>query len=239
MIIETKRRSILKALSWRATATITTIVLVYAFTGQMETALTVGGIEVFAKMALYYFHERGWGKIRFGKREISPSVIWVTGLPRSGKEELSRAIYDSIKEKGLKVEYLDGKTIRELIPQLGFTKAERIEHVQRVGILVKTLEQNGIFVIANLVSPDRSAREFVRSLSRHFLEVYVSTPLAACEKRDSSRIYEKARRGEIANMVGVHFDYEPSESPEYSVDLSVNSVEQTVKAVIGSVESRF
>lgn len=239
MIIETKRRSILKALSWRATATVTTIVLVYAFTGQMETALTVGGIEVFAKMALYYFHERGWGKIRFGKREISPSVIWVTGLPRSGKEELSRAIYDSIKEKGLKVEYLDGKTIRELIPQLGFTKAERIEHVQRVGILVKTLEQNGIFVIANLVSPDRSAREFVRSLSRHFLEVYVSTPLAACEKRDSSRIYEKARRGEIENMVGVHFDYEPSESPEYSVDLSVNSVEQTVKAVIGSVESRF
>ena len=239
MIIETKRRSILKAFSWRITASVTTIILVYAFTGQIETALKIGGIEVFAKMAIYYFHERGWGKIRFGKREISPSVIWVTGLPRSGKDELSRAIFDSIKEKGLKVEYLDGKTIRELIPQLGFTKAERIHHVERVGILVKTLEQNGIFVVANLVSPDRVAREFVRSLNRHFIEVYVNTPLAACEKRDTSSIYEKARRGEIDNMVGIHFDYEPSENPEYSVDLSVASVDQTRKAIIGSVVSRF
>ena len=239
MIIETKRRSISKALSWRATATATTISLVYIFTGQIETALTVGGIEVFAKMAIYYFHERGWAKIRFGKREVSPSVIWVTGLPGSGKDELSHELYNSIKEKGLKAEYIDGTSIRQLVPQIGFTKGERMHHIERVGVLVKTLEKNGIFVIANFVSPDREAREFVRSLSGHFVEVYVSTPLAECEKKDTSGSYQKARRGEIENMVGIHYDYETSEKPEYSVDLSLTSSNQIKGEIMDSVQSHF
>src|SRR3989338_4845505 len=108
MIIETKRRTILKTLSWRLTATLTTVVLVYLITGQIKAAITIGSIEVFAKMAIYYFHERGWGKIAFGKKEILPSVIWLTGLPSSGKGKLSRLLFDELKARGFKAEYIDG-----------------------------------------------------------------------------------------------------------------------------------
>ena len=91
MIYETKKRSILKAVSWRTWATITTAILVFVFTGKFALALTIGFLELFAKMALYFVHERFWQNIRYGKKEIPSFVVWFTGLPASGKKELATA----------------------------------------------------------------------------------------------------------------------------------------------------
>src|SRR5210317_2249423 len=104
MQYETKKRSILKAISWRTWATVTTAVLVFIFTGKFALAITVGLLEVFAKMALYFFHERMWHKIRYGKKEVPAFVLWFTGLPASGKKELANRIYQQLKSEDLKVE---------------------------------------------------------------------------------------------------------------------------------------
>jgi len=92
MQYETKNRSILKAISWRTWATMTTAVIVFIFTGQFALALTIGLLEVIAKMVLYFFHERLWQKISYGKKEIPSFVLWFTGLPASGKKALATTV---------------------------------------------------------------------------------------------------------------------------------------------------
>ncbi len=91
-------RSIIKALSWRVTATVTTFALVWIFTGQLGTAFAIGGIEVFLKMFLYYSHERLWNQSKFGRVEVEPFVLWFTGLPVSGKTSLADALSEEIKK---------------------------------------------------------------------------------------------------------------------------------------------
>ena len=98
MQYETKKRSFLKALSWRTWATITTAVIVFVFTGELALAVTVGFLEVFAKMALYFFHERLWQKISFGKKEVPAFVLWFTGLPASGKKAVADRVYGTEDE---------------------------------------------------------------------------------------------------------------------------------------------
>ncbi len=117
MYKDTNARSIIKTISWRILATVTTVTLVYIFIGDVSIALSVGGIEVFLKMLIYFFHERAWDKIKFGKREIKPAVIWFTGLAKSGKKDIAKELVKLLKNKEFKVEYIDGHSIRELMPE--------------------------------------------------------------------------------------------------------------------------
>jgi len=208
MYKETKARSIVKTISWRILATLTTIVLVYIFIGDVSIALSVGAIEVFLKMLVYFLHERAWDKIMFGKKEIKPAVIWLTGLAKSGKKYIAKELVELLKEKGFKVEYIDGHSIRELMPETGHSKEEVNLHIKRVGYLAKKLEEQGVFVVASFLSPFRESREFVRSLCHNFYEVHVDTPLGECIKRDDTGIYKKAKSGEIKNLPGFDIEYE-------------------------------
>lgn len=220
MIIDSPSRSLAKTLSWRVTATLTTIILVYLFTGQVATALAVGGIEVFAKMAIYYLHERGWEKLKFGRREVKPTVIWMCGYSGSGKGQLAQSLVEDIKSRGYKVEFLNGLAIRNLFPEVGFSEDERTLHIKRVGLLASQLEKHGVFVVASFLSPDREARDFVRQQCQNFVEVHVTTPIEECRKRDPKGLYAKADKGLIKNLAGVDFEFQPSPKPEFSLDLS-------------------
>ncbi len=208
MYKETNTRSIVKTISWRILATITTMSLVYIFVGDMSIAISVGGIEVFLKMLIYFLHERAWDKIKFGRKEIKPAVIWFTGYAKSGKKYIAKELVQLLKEKGLKVEYLDGHTIRELMPEIGHSREEVNLHIKRVGFLAKKLEDQGVFVVASFLSPFRESREFVKSLCNNFIEVYVSTSLDECIRRDDSGIYEKAKAGKVKNLPGIDIEYE-------------------------------
>ncbi len=139
MYKETKIRSIVKTISWRILATLTTVTLVYIFIGDTTIAFTVGGIEVFLKMFIYFVHERVWDKLRFGRHEIQPFVVWLTGFARSGKSEIGKELKTLIKEKGLKVEHLDGHSVRDLFPQTGYSRNEVNQHIERVGYLAGKL----------------------------------------------------------------------------------------------------
>lgn len=232
MEYETKKRSILKALSWRTLATITTAIIVFFFTGELTLAVTVGVLEVTAKMGLYFFHERMWQRIRFGKKEVPSFVLWFTGLPASGIKEHADRVFHELKEQGLKVERLDSKDVRPLFPEVGFTPGEVDRHVKRTAHLCSMLEKNGIIVVASFVSPYLKSRNFARSLAANFVEVYLRTTVEACEKRDTKGHYQKARRGELKYFPGIDVAYEESSRPEIIIDVDHCRPENATQEIV-------
>ncbi len=236
MIRESRNRSIVKALSWRLIATLTTAALVYIFTKRWDFAAYVGGFEATLKLMFFYAHERIWNKLNYGRKEYTPKVIWFTGLSGSGKSTLAEALYKKMKAQNFKVEQLDGDIIRNIFPKTGFSKEERNRHVRRVGFLASKLEENGVTVIASFISPYRESRDFVRSQCENFIEVYVSTPLEVCEERDVKGLYKKARSGEITQFTGIDDPYEVPQNPEIEIDTSKSSIEASVDMILKKIK---
>ncbi|HEV8612663.1 MAG TPA: adenylyl-sulfate kinase [Gemmatimonadales bacterium] len=240
MFRESHSRSVAKALSWRIFGTIVTSALVYVFTRRLVVSLAVGAVEFLSKIGLFWLHERLWDRLSWGKKRVAPAVIWLTGLPGSGKSTVADWVADQLRHRGLSVERLDGDGVRRIFPETGFTRMERDAHLRRIGYLASKLEEHGVFVVASFVSPYADSRQFVREQCSSFLEVYVSTPLEECERRDPKGLYARARRGEIANFTGVSDPYEPPPSPEVSFDTSQLSVAaagaQVLKVLAGRQE---
>jgi adenylyl-sulfate kinase len=155
--------------------------------------------------------------LRFGSAS-TPFVIWLTGLSGAGKSTLADIVCRQLQAMGLPVCHLDGDHIRALTPQLGFTKPERMEHIKNVGALASRLEREGACVVVSLISPYREARAHARALCRNFIEVYVSTPLHECARRDVKGLYKRAIAGEIPNFTGITAPYEPPERPNLAID---------------------
>ncbi len=236
MYKETHLRSVLKTISWRFWATLTTVSLVLIFVGRLDLALTVGGFEVVLKLIIYFFHERFWDKIKYGKKEIKPSVIWLTGLARSGKSAIAKSVVEKLKEKGFKAEHLDGHTIRHFFPETGYSKYEVNEHIKRVGYLASKLEEQGIFVVASFLSPYKESRDFVKSICKNYMEVYVATPLKFCEEKDTTGIFQKARNGDVQNFPGINSPYEAPADGELNVDISKETIEQAANKIFDNIK---
>lgn len=175
-------------------------------------------------------------KYQLLRNNIPPCVLWFTGLSGSGKSTLAEHIFREIKESGLKVEHLDGDIVRQIFPLTGFSKEDRDKHIKRVGYLASMLEKNGIIVIASFISPYKESREFVRKLCSEFKEVYVSTSIEECEKRDVKGLYARARKGEITQFTGIDDPYEIPVNPEVIVDTSDKSVEECVQIILKKLD---
>lgn len=166
------------------------------------------------------------------------AVVWFTGLSGSGKSTIAERVARELEGAGQDVEYLDGDAVRAAFPGTGFTRPERDEHIRRVGFLASRLEAHGVVVVASFVSPYRDARDFVRGLCRSFVEVYVSTPLEECERRDVKGLYERARSGEIPHFTGISDPYEPPRHAELVIDTTGVSVDDAVRQVLAAVRRR-
>lgn len=232
MYQESHARSVLKAVSWRVAGSLVTAAIAFLFLRRVDLALVAGGLDFAVKVAVYYVHERAWDRISFGKRAVRPAVIWLTGLSGAGKSTVAEALVAELERRRLKVDHLDGDTIRQIFPSTGFTPEEREAHVRRVGYLASRLERNGLFVVVSLISPSRSARDFARGLCANFLEVHISTPLEVCEARDPKGLYRRARSGEIRDFTGISAPYEAPLEPELRLDTSALSVEASVRAIL-------
>lgn len=167
---------------------------------------------------------------------LDPAVLWFTGLSGGGKSTIAKEVCERLSAVGVPVEYLDGDAIRDIFPNTGFSRAERDAHVRRVGFLASRLEHHGIFVVCALISPYRESRESVRRLCRRFVEIYVSTPLHECERRDVKGLYGRARRGEITNFTGLDDPYEAPVDPELQIDTSAMSLSEAANLVMGVLE---
>jgi adenylylsulfate kinase len=170
---------------------------------------------------------------------IGPAaVLWPTGLSRAGKSTIAAGVEATLRARGIETEYLDGDAIRSVAP-IGFTRADRDAHVRRVGFFANRFATHGITVICALISPYVDSREYVRRLCANFVEIYVSTPLHVCERRDVRGLYARARRGEIANFTGIDDPYEPPRHPEVSIDTTDISCDEAVAAVLTAWAERM
>jgi adenylylsulfate kinase len=185
------------------------------------------------------------------KQEISPRipdgrprgfVLWMTGLPASGKSTLANLAKRRLEEHGRYVELLDGDEVRRgLSSDLGLSREDREEHARRVSYLAKVLARNGVVSIVALISPYRTSRQKARELigEQDFVEVYVKASLATCEKRDPKGLYAKARRGEITNMTGIQDPYEAPISPQIMVDTETATPEESASALFEMLSDRL
>ena len=168
---------------------------------------------------------------------LKPTVLWFTGLSGSGKSTISEKVYAELKQRGYKVEHLDGDAVREVFPATGFSKEERDNHVKKVGFIASLLQKHGVFVVASFISPYQDARDWVRSRCQDFTEVYISTPLEVCEARDVKGLYEKARAGKIDNFTGISDPYQEPEDPELDIDTTDITPEKGVQMVLDYLEA--
>lgn len=166
-------------------------------------------------------------------------VLWFTGLSGSGKSTLADSVYSELKKSDIKIEQLDGDIVRDVFPKTGFSEDERNEHIKRIGFLTSILERNGIVVIASFISPFAKSRDFVRNQCTSFVEIYVSTSLEECEKRDVKGLYKKARNGDIRDFTGINSPYENPENPELIIDTKKLSIEQSTQKVLNYINERF
>ena len=166
------------------------------------------------------------------EQRFKPTVLWFTGLSGSGKSTISERVFEILQQQDYEVEHLDGDAIRDIFPKTGFSKEERNAHIKRVGYLASRLQTHGVFVIGSFISPYQDSRDFVRNLCDDFTEVFVSTPLEECERRDVKGLYEKARSGEIDNFTGISDPYEEPENPEVTIDTTNLTVDEAVQQVL-------
>ncbi len=165
-------------------------------------------------------------------------MLWFTGLSGSGKSTVAIALERELHSRGLLCRILDGDNIRSGINNnLGFSAEDRVENIRRIAEVGRLFVDTGIITIAAFISPNNQLREMAAEIigKDDFVEVFVSTPLEECEKRDVKGLYAKARRGEIKNFTGISAPFEAPEHPDITLDTSKLPVVESVKILLDYV----
>lgn len=169
-------------------------------------------------------------------------MIWFTGLSGSGKSTLAIALEGELYKQGILCRILDGDNIRSGINNnLGFSEADRTENIRRIAEVSKLFVDCGIVTIAAFISPTHAIRRMASEIigEDDFLEVYVSTPIEECERRDVKGLYAKARRGKIKEFTGISSPFEAPEHPFISIDTSRQSLADSVKVLLEAVSPKI
>jgi bifunctional enzyme CysN/CysC len=188
-----------------------------------------------------------WQAIEIGREAHArqkgqkPCVVWLTGLSGSGKSTIANLVEKKLHELGRHSFLLDGDNVRHgLNRDLGFTEADRIENIRRVGEVAKLMADAGLIVITAFISPFRAERAMVRRMlpEGEYLEVFIDTPLEEAERRDPKGLYAKARAGELSNFTGIDSPYEPPEQPDLHINTLDVSPEQAAERIVSAILSR-
>jgi bifunctional enzyme CysN/CysC len=170
-----------------------------------------------------------------------PAVLWFTGLSGSGKSTIANIVEKKLAARGRHTFLLDGDNVRHgLNRDLGFTEADRIENIRRVGEVARLMADAGLIVLTAFISPFRAEREMVRKMlpEGEFIEIFIDTPLADAEKRDPKGLYAKARAGEIKNFTGIDSPYEAPEDAEIVIDTMSTSAEEAADRIVTELIDR-
>lgn len=173
-------------------------------------------------------------------QQQQPKCIWLTGLSGAGKSTLADLLKQHLQAQGRQVYVLDGDHLRHgLNRDLGFTEADRCENVRRVAEVARLMVDAGLMVVVSLISPFIRERRFARSLFApgDFVEVFVDTPLLACEQRDVKGLYAKARRGELKYFTGIDSPYEPPEAPEVRLLCDQIAPDEAVRQLVSVLKT--
>lgn len=166
-----------------------------------------------------------------GQRGI---MIWFTGLSGSGKSTVAMGVERELHAQGILCRILDGDNVRAGINNnLGFSDEDRIENIRRIAEIGKLFVQTGVVTLACFVSPTNDIRQMARKIvgEEDFLEVYISTPIEECERRDVKGLYARARKGEVKNFTGISAPFEAPVSPDIAIDTSKIPLEESVRTL--------
>jgi bifunctional enzyme CysN/CysC len=172
------------------------------------------------------------------QKNQQPKLLWFTGLSGAGKSTIANLVEKKLNELAKHSFLLDGDNIRHgLNKDLGFTDADRIENIRRVGEVAKLMTQAGLIVLTAFISPFRAERRMVRDMlpREEFVEIHIDTPMAEAERRDIKGLYKKARLGQIKNFTGIDSAYEAPENPEIHIDTTIMSAERAAELIIEKV----
>ncbi len=172
------------------------------------------------------------------QKRQEPRVVWFTGLSGSGKSTIANMVEKRLHALGKHSFLLDGDNVRHgLNKDLGFTDADRVENIRRIGEVAKLMADAGLIVLTAFISPFRAERQLVRSMlpEGEFIEIFVDTPLAVAEERDVKGLYKKARAGELKNFTGIDSDYEVPENAEMRIDTTKMSPEEAAEIIVDKI----
>lgn len=165
-------------------------------------------------------------------------VVWLTGLPGSGKTTISNELEPRLRRTGKPVEVLDGDEIRQNLSKgLGFSREDREAHLRRVTYVAKLLSRNGVAVIAAFISPYRNIRDYARKETTNFLEVYVKCSVETCARRDPKGLYKKASTGQIKDLTGPQDAYEEPLNPDLVVDTEALTVSESADLIMSKLRA--
>ena len=167
-------------------------------------------------------------------------MVWFTGLSGSGKSTIAMGVERELHNRNILCRILDGDNIRAGInSNLGFSAEDRMENIRRIAEIGKLFVQTGVVTLACFVSPTNDVRRLAHNIigNEDFKEVYVSTPLEECERRDVKGLYARARKGEVKDFTGISAPYEVPENPTLEIDTSILSLEESVNRVLEMILS--
>ena len=170
-----------------------------------------------------------------GMKNQKPAVLWLTGLSGSGKSTIANIVEKKLARMNRHTFLLDGDNLRHgLNKDLGFTEADRVENIRRVGEVAKLMTDAGLIVITAFISPFRSERDLVRGMMQpgEFIEVFVDTPLDIAEGRDVKGLYAKARAGQLKNFTGIDSPYEAPQNAELHIDTTSLTADEAADLII-------
>jgi len=224
-MIDSKKRSFWKAISWRLVAVTVLVIVAFLATGNIKStsliALCYNTIQVF----VFFLHERLWNFIKWGKTK--GMFIQMTGLSGAGKTTLARAVEKKLKAKGYKVEIIDGDEYREgLCKDLGFSKEDRNTNIRRLGFVGKVLSRNNVVTIMSAINPYEDLRKELEETCGA-KTVFIKCPVEKCIERDVKGLYAKALSGEIKNFTGVSDPFEVPTDAALVVDTSIDELEKS------------
>lgn len=172
------------------------------------------------------------------QKRQEPRVVWFTGLSGSGKSTIANMVEKRLHALGKHSFLLDGDNVRHgLNKDLGFTDADRVENIRRIGEVAKLMADAGLIVLTAFISPFRAERQIVRSMlpEGEFIEIFVDTPLSVAEERDVKGLYKKARAGELKNFTGIDSDYESPQNAEMRIDTTKMSPEDAAEIIVDKI----
>ena len=210
----------------------------FIFIDRMSNQTVAAGMIDFALRRASNVHIQQLDVDKAARRRLNAHtsrVLWFTGLSGSGKSTIANALEKALHERGFRTYILDGDNVRHgLNSDLGFTDADRVENIRRIGEVAKLMVDAGIVVLTAFISPFIVERAMVRELFEdgEFTEIFVDTPLTIAEERDPKGLYQKARRGEIPNFTGIDSPYEAPLEPELRIKTSKQSVDQAVDEIL-------
>jgi bifunctional enzyme CysN/CysC len=210
----------------------------YILIDKITNATVAAGMLNFSLRRAQNVH---WQALDIGREAHSnlknqkPAVVWFTGLSGSGKSTIANLVEKKLHRMNRHTFLLDGDNVRHgLNKDLGFTEADRIENIRRVGEVAKLMTDAGLIVITAFISPFKAEREMVRAMlpEGEFFEVFIDTPLSLAEERDVKGLYKKARSGELKNFTGIDSPYEAPAQPEVRIDTTKVTPEQAAQAIV-------